>query len=189
MTGSAIVGFWGKLPSRGDFVRAGLPRGFTDPWDHWMAAGIQSFRTTAGPSWVEAWLDAPVWRFALPRSCCGDQAAIGLFVPSVDAAGRYFSLTVAALMAGDGISIDKAWLDHAEAAALAALADDLTPDALLARLLTLPPPGGRSAGKNIRFWTAGAPRVTAADFEVAFLPDGDCFSRMIDGGMNSRSAA
>ena len=186
---TATGGFWGKLPSRGDFVRAGLPRGFTDPWDRWMAAGIQAFRTKAGPSWIEAWLEAPVWRFALPPSCCGEQPAIGLFVPSVDAAGRYFSLTVAALIGGGGISIEEAWLDHAEAAALAAIACDLTPDDLLARLSAEAPPDGGKAEPTIRFWTTGAPRVAAADFEVAFLPDGAAFSRMIDDSVTSGSAA
>ena len=31
-----IVGFYGKMPSRGDFVRRGLPDSFVDPWDAWL---------------------------------------------------------------------------------------------------------------------------------------------------------
>ena len=31
-------GFYGKLPARGDFVRAALPRDFTDRWDAWLSA-------------------------------------------------------------------------------------------------------------------------------------------------------
>lgn len=180
----AVAGFWGKLPARGDFVRAGLPRGFTDPWDGWLAAGIQTSREMLADTWVDAWLEAPIWRFALPRNICGEQAVIGLFVPSVDAAGRYYPLTLAALLPGAAIAPDPAaaanWLDHAEAAALAALADDLTPDALLARLATKPLPQAATTDLTLRFWTEGAPRVAATQLEFTALPNPTRFRAMID---------
>ena len=34
-----LRGFSGKVPARGDFVHAGLPRDFTDPWHDWQSAG------------------------------------------------------------------------------------------------------------------------------------------------------
>ena len=40
-----VAGFYGKLPARGDFVRAGLPRDFIDPWDAWLQSVIAGSRT------------------------------------------------------------------------------------------------------------------------------------------------
>ena len=47
-----------------------------------------------GDVWLEAFLEAPVWRFVLPPGLCGARAAIGLIMPSVDKVGRYFPLTL-----------------------------------------------------------------------------------------------
>ena len=55
-------------------------------------------RTAMGDDWLPAFLESPVWRFALPRGLCGERAALGLMLPSVDRAGRYFPLTFAALV-------------------------------------------------------------------------------------------
>ena len=30
------IGFFGKLPSHGDFLSRRLPRSFVDPWDSWL---------------------------------------------------------------------------------------------------------------------------------------------------------
>ena len=92
---------YGKLPARGDFVRAGLPRDFTDPWDDWLQSVIAGSRALMGEAWLPAFLEAPVWRFALPAGMCGAQAVLGLMLPSVDRAGRYFPLTFAALSPAD----------------------------------------------------------------------------------------
>ena len=101
MPGAVIVGFYGKLPSRGDFVRSGLPRDFTDRWDDWLQSVMAGSRSLMGDAWLPAFLEAPVWRFALPRGLCGERAALGVMLPSVDKAGRYFPLTFAALPPDD----------------------------------------------------------------------------------------
>ena len=66
-----VAGFYGKLPARGDFVRAGLPRDFIDPWDAWLQSVIAGSRVLAGDAWLPAYLESPVWRFALPPGCPG----------------------------------------------------------------------------------------------------------------------
>ena len=68
------LGFYGKIPARGDFVRAGLPRDFTDPWDAWLQSVHRGSRALMGEAWLPAFLEAPVWRFALPPGMCGAQA-------------------------------------------------------------------------------------------------------------------
>src|SRR3954453_18054210 len=56
------VGFFGKLPVRGDFVRAGLPHAFVAPWDAWLQRVLPAALTAL----ADDWLNAPVWRFRLP---------------------------------------------------------------------------------------------------------------------------
>ena len=51
--------------------------------------------------WIAAWLEAPVWRFVLPPGLCGRNGVLGIWLPSVDKAGRYSPLTIAATAPGD----------------------------------------------------------------------------------------
>ena len=97
--GEAVVGLFGKLPARGDFVRLGLPREFTGAWDEWFSDALAGSRAAMGEAWLGAWMEAPVWRFALPSLMCGPLAVLGLWLPSVDRAGRYFPLTLASCWA------------------------------------------------------------------------------------------
>jgi type VI secretion system protein ImpM len=123
-SGAPRVGFFGKLPGRGDFVRRDLPNGFVDGWDSWLQQGLEASRNALGEAWLDAWLCAPIWRFALPAGICGTEAWAGVMMPSVDRAGRYFPLTLAvspppgvpaaAMLAGD-------WIGALEAVALSAL--------------------------------------------------------------------
>jgi len=195
------AGFFGKLPARGDFVRVGLPRGFTDPWDAWLRRVIPASRDILGEAWTAAWLEAPVWRFALPPGLCGPDAAMGLWMPSVDRAGRYFPLTLARIGAHIGGSgmVDPHFLSVAEAAGCAAIAEDWAPEALAAHLAagqeadgTTPAgdeadgtaPAGDEAGATApagaMWWTAGCPRRTAWTFTRPDLPDGLTFAWMLD---------
>jgi type VI secretion system protein ImpM len=117
-----VRGFFGKLPARGDFVSAGLPRDFVSRWDAWLCGVLPAALEAAGDSWLQA----PVWRFRLAPGVCGGDKAAGWLLPSVDRVGRRFPLTLAWL--GDGPD------DAASAAALAlgrrAVTDALPPDVL-----------------------------------------------------------
>jgi type VI secretion system protein ImpM len=189
----AAAGFCGKIPARGDFVGAGLPRAFVDPWHDWIEHRLAASRKVLGESWLAAWLEAPVWRFALAPGLCGPVAAIGLWLPSVDSAGRYFPLTLAALAAGREAAALVAggggFLVAAEAAGRAALADDLPPEVLAARIGAASAAAPADPGIDPRrhpwaaclWWTEGAPRVAAGAFALPELPDGARFAAMLDG--------
>ncbi|HTZ71741.1 MAG TPA: type VI secretion system-associated protein TagF [Acetobacteraceae bacterium] len=185
VTGS-ITGFWGKLPARGDFVRVGLSRGFLDAWDAWFCAVIAAAQEQLAEDWAENWLVAPVWRFALSADLCGPHAVLGLWMPSVDRAGRHFPLTIAAEVPGVTAShlaaAGSAWLDAAEAAGRAALAEMLAPEELMARL----PPFSAGASDEqwdaeSLWWTEGSPHVDAQQLALPTLPFSDQFIRMIAG--------
>ncbi|MFV3325625.1 type VI secretion system-associated protein TagF [Pseudomonas sp. NY15372] len=120
------VGFYGKLASRGDFVSRALPQSFIQPWDQWLAAGLQSSQQHLGDSWLDAYLVSPLWRFALAPGLCGPQAAVGVLMPSIDRVGRYFPLTVAQVLEpgqplATAVAGGEEWFEQVEAALLATL--------------------------------------------------------------------
>ena len=95
---AACVGFYGKLPARGDFVQRNLPRSFIDPWDNWLQEALAGSREQLGEQWLRSYLTSPVWRFALSGGLCGEQVVAGVLIPSVDRVGRYFPLAITALL-------------------------------------------------------------------------------------------
>jgi type VI secretion system protein ImpM len=187
MVGMTVVsGFYGKLPARGDFVRGALPRDFTDHWDAWLNPAIAGSRQRMGEDWLPAFLEAPVWRFALSAGLCGNRSALGLMLPSVDRAGRYFPLTFAALYDDGGApGDDPAWLDGCEAAGRAALEQDAGPEQLGAMLGRLPEPREAATGRTEPgvmqsiWWTDGAPRVPAGRVVLSGLPDASVYATML----------
>lgn len=91
-----VVGFYGKLPSHGDFLSRRLPRQFIEPWDRWLQDSITASREQLGKHWLDTFLVSPIWHFGLAPGLCGDNAWAGVMMPSVDRVGRYFPLTLAA---------------------------------------------------------------------------------------------
>jgi type VI secretion system protein ImpM len=191
---NAAIGFHGKIPARGDFVQGGLPRAFIDPWDDWMRRSLAASRTALGEAWLPAWLEAPVWRFALTSGTCGPDAVIGLWMPSVDRVGRYYPLTLAAVAPNADcptlLSDGAGFLDAAECAGRDALENELAPEELAARLAaSITAPATRlgkapplCAPKTGLWWTEGAPRVPSSAFASADLPDESAFSAMLASG-------
>lgn len=174
------LGFSGKLPARGDFVARGLPRSFSDPWDAWLAEVMTGSRAILGERWLPAWLEAPIWRFALPAGYCGPDAATGVMLPSVDRAGRHWPLTLAAVLPGlPGTPLpDPAWLDALEQAGLDAVTADSTPEQIEGALAAAPP--AVAAGGEAAWWTDGAPRVQPRRFGAGALPGPSAFAGMLD---------
>ena len=90
------VGFYGKLPSHGDFLRRRVSDAFVGVWDGWLQECLTASRTSLGDRWLDVYLTSPVWRFACAKGICGPAPVIGVMAPSVDRVGRYFPLTLVA---------------------------------------------------------------------------------------------
>lgn len=90
---------FGKLPSRGDFVRSGQPAGLIQTLDDWLAGGVES--VAADPRWKLLYDRARPTQFAF----LGSRATRGLaghLIASHDVSGRRFPFIVAgALEVGD----------------------------------------------------------------------------------------
>ncbi|WP_427913439.1 type VI secretion system-associated protein TagF [Ramlibacter sp. MMS24-I3-19] len=88
------IGWWGKLPARGDFVGRGLPPRWRAQWDGWLQQGLALAASTIdGDALRERLAGFAPWRYlALPSQ---GEAWCGIVVPSHDRVGRAFPLTLA----------------------------------------------------------------------------------------------
>jgi type VI secretion system protein ImpM len=123
------VGFYGKLPSHGDFLRRRVSDAFVDAWDAWLRECLAASRTALGPRWLDVYLTSPAWRFACAAGACGPQPVIGIVAPSVDQVGRYFPLTLVAELPADislitAASTGERFLDRAERLVIETLATE-----------------------------------------------------------------
>lgn len=169
------AGWYGKLPSLGDFASRRLPRTFLDPWDAWLQRSIARGRAALGARWPGAFLDAPAWRFALLPQLCGPSAWAGVIAPSIDRVGRCFPLTVAVPlrpcpgMLAATLGAHR-WFAAVESLARAAIGRGLSGQALDDGLAAIgPPPAAgddRTAAALADWWR----RPDAGPFQ-ARLPD------------------
>ena len=186
-------GFYGKLPSQGDFVTRRLPWEFTSAWDDWLQQGMHASRAALGDRWLDLYLSAPVWRFQLAPGVCGPLGWRGVFFASVDRVGRYFPLTLAfaspPARAGAGVAptleVDAARWIATEDAALAGLDPALPIEQLELALQSLaepaadaPDPGGDTSA-GVHFFCAATEDAPARRHAFPGLPDPQVFVDLI----------
>jgi type VI secretion system protein ImpM len=178
------VGWYGKIPGAGDFIARRVPASFSEPWDRWLQAAIEGSHERLGKGWRDAFLSMPAWRFVLGPGVVGANAWAGLLVPSVDAVGRYFPLTVACALPSASLDVAATllgagrWFDEIESIALDAIApraDTTAIDTALAQRrfearwlaapessdATLPIPGGKPQMLCVELAAAGGGNTAA----------------------------
>jgi type VI secretion system protein ImpM len=198
---ATVVGFYGKLPCRGDFLHRRVPQEFVDVWDAWVRESLSESRRQLRDRWLDAYLTSPVWRFVLTEGLCGTDAYAGLILPSVDRVGRYFPLTIVARWEVDVFPLEAAcnqerWFESAEALALHALEapsldfDDF--DRGVARLAAqidasvepsacLPSLEERRMRPVSVWWTDGSNEIAPGMLCVTGLPEPSGFAAMLSG--------
>lgn len=147
---ATIPGWYGKLPTLGDFASRRLEADFIEPWDLWLGEALQAQRSAFGEGWLDAYRDTAPWRFLLSpgalRGVRPELAFAGVLVPSIDRVGRHFPLTLVASLArlpelAAEFDALLAWLHRLEDTALDALQGDWTIDDLENALADLGAPG------------------------------------------------
>jgi type VI secretion system protein ImpM len=128
MPSNTSVGFFGKLPSNGDFLQRRVPQAFLEVWDPWLQECVHASRESLQEAWLAAYLTSPVWRFVLPEAICGSGAYAGILAPSVDRVGRYFPMTIVTQVDVDANPLDFAmrrgsWFDALESLLVTALGE------------------------------------------------------------------
>src|SRR5262245_45943190 len=88
-------GWYGKLAALGDFAHRRLPPEWVRTCDAWLAAAVRGAREHLGAQWLDAYLTAPVLRFAWAPGVVDGQWWFGLLMPSCDSVGRYYPLLIA----------------------------------------------------------------------------------------------
>ncbi len=172
------TGFYGKLPSQGDFVTRRLPGTFVQLWDEWLQRCSAHSREVLGADWARLFRDAPVWWFLLAPGTCGDSSWAGLVQPSVDRVGRLFPLTVAAELPGDvevleTLNAAHAWYEAIERAAAAAFDPEVRLEVIDARLQTLGFPAGALARVDAAEDTLPIAERVVTALKLAAGPGGD----------------
>lgn len=169
-----VAGWYGKMPSLGDFAHRRLSLGFISTWDAWLQSSLAASRSRLGDNWLETYLTSPIWRFALMPGVCGENAWTGLLMPSVDKVGRHFPLTLALELALhppldplSAILDAEAWHQGLEKIALSALDIEFSPDDFERHLALHPFPAAptphaaqvRAVTQLARWWqdTAASP--------------------------------
>ena len=133
------LGFYGKLPTYGDFIQKRLPTDFINPWHEWLQSGMMACRERIPDGWMTFYLNCPAWSFVLSEGLCGEQAVAGVTIPSVDRVGRYFNFTMASILpAGVNPAVFAAvhgdWLSELENLALSVLEEEMDQDGIEAAI-------------------------------------------------------
>ena len=89
------AGWFGKIPSLGDFAMRRLPASFLGPWDEWLSSELSAAQLELADDWDSVYRHAPVCCFSLGTGTAGEHAWHGILVPSFDRVGRQFPLTIA----------------------------------------------------------------------------------------------
>ncbi|MBU2980573.1 type VI secretion system-associated protein TagF [Lentibacter algarum] len=115
------TGFFGKMPSAGDFVARGLPAGLRAPLDHWLTSEIMPIVRNA-----KVWPEGGVRAVAV----LNEASWLLVIEPSEDAVGRIYPLVACSPLCGAAQAEADVWADAAWAALLQATDAQAGADAL-----------------------------------------------------------
>lgn len=181
-----VPGWYGKLPSLGDFASRRLSHELIEAWDAWLAEEIGTLRQQWPDDWLQGYLQSPTWRFVLGAGTLGAAQpwpVAGILMPSVDRVGRYFPLTIVAPLSSLPHSHDQAeqlfnWLHAIDDLAADAMEEDWPIDTLDQALARHPAP----------LWSDDTPamaqalaRLASGETRLVALPLPDTRNAMAEG--------
>ena len=196
MNSNSNVGFYGKLPAAGDFISRNLPQEFINPWDNWLQDCLVESREHLGKNWLNTYLSSPIWRFLLGSGLCGSKSVVGIIMPSVDKVGRYYPLTIAAIIEHSPqvpflFSSRNDWFEQLEDVALMGLENTLDVERFDQFIRTIPsfstvsPNFSKNTFKfEYSLWINVGLEHSTPSVKLAYrgLPPASCFSNLLAGG-------
>ena len=135
--------WFGKIASLGDFAKRRMSEQSAAAFDAWLARSVEASRLQLGERWLDVYLTAPLWRFALSPGCLDRSWWFGVLMSSCDNVGRYFPLVVAQSAAAapsdsQDLGALESWFDGVAHAALATLQQGSSVEAFEADLASVP---------------------------------------------------
>ena len=98
-------GWFGKLPSAGDFVSRRMSYTVQQFWDRSCSSGMESLKAGNPLTGWEFWRNAPKWAFLIPAQPGLAQAQAGVVAPSCDRVGRNFPMLVCLPLASENSAL------------------------------------------------------------------------------------
>lgn len=95
-TQADTIGFFGKLPTHGDFVSSALGLRLQGELDQWIRGGLVALETALDAEWRRLFHATAAWRFVVGNGIWAPGAVAGVLLPSKDRVGRSFPLVIAA---------------------------------------------------------------------------------------------
>lgn len=122
------VGWTGKLPCRGDFVRGGAQLDVFEWFERWASHGMVAIRDGGGPA-ADAFLTSDLRRVAASSGLLSRSAVMAVIGPGMDRAARLYPFMLALEVPDDiapaeTLEACRDWYEHSEELFLAALAPD-----------------------------------------------------------------
>ena len=119
-------GYFGKVPSKGDFIYSGVDPEARKVLFDWQEAVLTVSREQLCEEWVNKFLNAPIWHFAMTYALDETKSHIGTMIPSVDNSGRYFFFTLIREVETSALGywLNKDWSKESEITILQVLEDE-----------------------------------------------------------------
>lgn len=147
MSHSPAIGWYGKLPSAGDFLQRRFPDALTRQWTHWFQVGLLNWQKNEElrPGEPHRFAKAPVWNFVVPPMLGSQLVQMGCLLPARDSVGRQypvcalFSFTPAEWSTGR-LAMAGEWYQQLGRTLMQAVHQGYTAEQLDRALLSIPAP-------------------------------------------------
>jgi type VI secretion system protein ImpM len=192
------IGFFGKVPTNGDFISTGLGSTVQTELDNWLQSGLRASEHAHGSEWEPLFRAAPPWRFVIERAIWGQSTIAGVLLPSTDRVGRSFPLVIAAKLGSFNdnprlLCFDDTWFTAVEALAETSSARDFDIAGFVAGLKRLRLPHAKAVpghelsngGRVSIWWTIDVNTRQATGFKTEGPPQAEHFLKLL----NRQSAA
>ena len=92
MLNASAMGWYGKLPSTGDFLQRRFPDDLLRQWTQWFQVGLLAWQQEKTLDNESRFSNAPVWNFIVPPMLSGQMVQMGCLLPGRDRVGREYPL-------------------------------------------------------------------------------------------------
>ncbi|KQO77685.1 type VI secretion system-associated protein TagF [Rhizobium sp. Leaf262] len=155
------IGFYGKIPSHGDFVSEGMDRDLIGALDGWIRSGLHACADVFAERWTAVFTTSPPLRFIIERGIWGRSAYVGVLLPSKDRVGRKYPLVVLAQLVDfrqhpRTLYLDDTWFMAAEALAETSMTTDFDMGRFTTSIKRLRMPKPRGDDEETSFSTPSA---------------------------------